>query len=135
MTFDKDDTQPVRRASSFYLCRDHLMTTMGDVDGYSIAAFSPARVFESVSEVKVDVNLTDLGTRQWWKIGVLSTDDCPALDRRCMYSDVDASDLGAGVAAPGRLIASWSAGVSAGYPGAHKVGDAGGDDSKRQETA
>lgn len=127
MTFDAPDSLATRRGNSFYTCRDHVMTSMGDVENYSIAAFSPAQVFDSVSQVAVDVNLTDLGNRQWWKIGVLSTADCPALDRRCMYSDVDAADLDTDLDTSGRLIVSWSGGLSAGYPGGMKIGDVQGD--------
>ena len=99
------------------------MTAMGDVDGYSIVAFSPKQTFDDVSSVEFDVNLTDLGNRQWWKVGVLSTSNCPALDIRCMYSDVDAADLPTNLATPGRLIASWAGGLSGGYPGGMKIGN------------
>ncbi len=56
-----------------YLCRDHLMTTMGDVDGYSIVWFSPDRVFDSAefSTVSWDVNVTDLLKRQWWEVSIV----------------------------------------------------------------
>lgn len=56
---------------SFYLCKDHLMTSMGDVDGYSIVAFSPATAFTDLNEVCWDVNLTDLGARKWWQMVVV----------------------------------------------------------------
>ena len=123
LRFNGKDSQTTRRANSFYTCRDHMMTAMGDVENYSIVAFGPAEVFSNVSSVNVDVNLTDLGNRQWWKIGVLSTRDCPALDKRCMYSDVAAADLSTDLATSGRLIASWSGGLSAGYPGGLKIGN------------
>ena len=118
-----DDDAATRVANSLYTCRNHIMTSMGDVENYSIVAFSPSQVFAGVSAVHVDVNLTDLGNRQWLKIGVLSTSDCPALDQRCMYSDVAASDLPSGLATDTRLIASWSGGLSAGHPGRLMIGD------------
>lgn len=57
----------------FYLCRDHMMSSMGDVDGYSIAWFSPKRQFrrETHKRVSWDVNVTDLGGRQWWEVSVV----------------------------------------------------------------
>jgi hypothetical protein len=137
MGFGSEDSAATRQANAFYTCRDHLMTTMGDVENYSIAAFSPAQVFERVSAVAVDVTLTDLGNRQWWKIGVLSVADCPALEVGCMYSDVAAADLPTDLATDGRLIVSWSGGLSGGYPGGLKIGNTGtvasfdADDDKR----
>ena len=125
LRFNANDSQATRRANSFYSCRGHWMSSMGDVENYSIAAFSPKQVFDDVRSVEVDVSLTDLGNRQWLKFGVLSTRDCPALDTRCMYSDVAASDLPTNLATSGRLIASWSGGLSAGYPGGLKVGNTG----------
>lgn len=106
-----------------YTCVDHVMSSMGDVDGYSVLAFSPKQVFDDVNEVSFDVNLTDLGTRQWWKVGVLSVADCPALDERCMYSDVGASNLPGDLKTAGRLIATWSGGASAGHPGNLMIGN------------
>jgi hypothetical protein len=116
----------------FYNCRDHMMTSMGDTDGYSITWFSPNQVFNSVRSVSVDVNLTDLGTRQWIKVGVVSdalynstyggafpVGQVPGF----LLSDVGSSNLDARLAGPDRLVASWSGGASAGYPGGLKIGN------------
>jgi hypothetical protein len=56
-----------------YLCRDHVMTTMGDVDGYSIVSFSPDQTFTAATTDRVswDVNVTDLGGRQWWEVVIV----------------------------------------------------------------
>jgi hypothetical protein len=54
-----------RHGQATYLCRDHFMTSMGDVDGYSIVAFSPKRTFARARRVCWDQNLTDLGDRKW----------------------------------------------------------------------
>ena len=56
-----------------YTCKNHLMTSMGDVSGYSIVWFSPNQTFSKVSEVCFDVNLTSnlLGGRQWWEVAVV----------------------------------------------------------------
>jgi hypothetical protein len=116
-------TDAQRAVKTVYVCRDHMMSSMGDVDGYSVVAFSPAQVFNDVSSVSFEVNLTDLGTRQWWKVGVLSVADCPALDERCMYSDVDASSLPSDLKTSGHVMATWSGGISAGHPGGLMIGN------------
>jgi hypothetical protein len=56
-----------------YTCRDHLMTTMGDVDNYSIVWFSPRTRFvqSQTKTVSWDVNVTDLGGRQWWEVSII----------------------------------------------------------------
>jgi hypothetical protein len=58
------------RPASVYVCRDHLMTSMGDVDGYSIVWFSPRQTFNGQRTVSWDVNSTDLGGRQWWEVAI-----------------------------------------------------------------
>jgi hypothetical protein len=68
------DTQRVIERSdwrrSFYTCRDHLMSSVGDTSGYSIAYFRPRRTFTrgDVTTVSWDVNSTYLGSRQWWEV-------------------------------------------------------------------
>jgi hypothetical protein len=69
----------------FYMCKDHLMTSVGHVDAYSVAWFSPNRTFSaaSASTVAWDVNVTDLGGRKWWEVGIVPANwysgvpDCP----------------------------------------------------------
>lgn len=68
---------------SFYLCKDHLMTSIGDTSGYSTGWFSPSQSFVDASEVSWDVNVTDLGGRQWWEVSIVPStfrsgvDECP----------------------------------------------------------
>lgn len=100
-------------AESFYNCRDHLMTAVGDTSGYSIAWFSPEQTFEEAEEVCWSVNLTDLGSRKWWKVAVLSV-DAPDI-----MSEVAASEL-SGIAGPDRAVASW--GGVGGYNGKLRIG-------------
>ena len=131
LSWDGTEDQTVRRANSLYWCPNatgHFMTSMGDVDGYSIVAVWPEQVFASVSSVWVDVTLADLGTRQWFKIGVVTDalfnsrpndPDVPGF----IVSDVGASDVERPLAFTDRFLASWSGGVSAGYPGYLKLGD------------
>ena len=47
------------------------MTSIGDTSGYSIGAFSPSQTFTNVREVRWDVNITDLGTRQFPEVKVI----------------------------------------------------------------
>jgi hypothetical protein len=62
------------RAGNVYSCKQHLMTSMGDVDGYSTIAFSPKQIFPGVSEVCWDQNVTDMGGRQWTEVVITPAD-------------------------------------------------------------
>jgi hypothetical protein len=64
------------RAGSFFNCRDHMMTSMGHVDGYSVVWFSPDQTFAHIKRVCWDVNVSSnlLGHRQWWEVGILPVD-------------------------------------------------------------
>ena len=114
------------------MCADHVMSSVGDTSGYSVTWMSPAQTFPTVTEVDFDVNLTDLGTRQWWKVGVVSEAKYNTVYHgACCYaapgflaSDVGASDLPGSLATTSVLYATWSGGASAGYPGGHmKIGN------------
>lgn len=82
------DTQRVIHRSdaseSFYECKDHLMTSIGDTAGYSTGWFTPKQTFSMVRRVAWDVNVTNLGARQWWEVAVISASfdsnvpSCPA---------------------------------------------------------
>lgn len=140
LTLDIDDTQAERRATSIYWCdvppvevaANHMMTSMGNVDNYSIAAFGPDETFDSVTSVCVDVNLTDAGSRTWFKIAVVSEalamsdvvgptdgDAVPGFLR----SDVDSADLVTSMEDDDVLFASWGGGGSGGYPNGLKIGN------------
>ena len=56
-----------------FACRDHWMTSVGDVDGYSIVWFSPDAEFtrDSQRTVSWDVNVTYLGGRMWWEMSIV----------------------------------------------------------------
>lgn len=53
------------------LGKAHMMTAIGDTSGYSIGAFAPSQSFTGVREVRWDVNLTDLGLRQFTEIKII----------------------------------------------------------------
>ena len=76
------------------------MTSVGDTSGYSVAWFSPKQTFASVRQVCWDVNLTNLGNRQWWKVAVVSTSGPDIM------SEVAASEL-SGIEGSDRAVASW----------------------------
>ncbi len=116
-----------------YVCHEHLMTTMGDVDGYSVVWFSPNKVFSSVADVSFDVSLADLGTRQWFQVGVVSEkvynqqatagvlmgNTAPA-HLRAVDS---ASTLNRNLSDGDVLIATWGGGSAAGYAGKLRIGN------------
>jgi hypothetical protein len=69
------DTQRVVHAvpqhEAFWHCKEHFMTSMGDIDGYSIVGFSPKRSFGNATRVCWDVNLTDLLRRKWVSVHLI----------------------------------------------------------------
>lgn len=111
-------TRTIRRSvpnEFIYVCRDHVMTAIGDTSGYSVGWFAPNRVFSSVTEVCWTVTLTNLGTRQWWKVAVLSVN---APD---VMSEVESSAL-SGIEGSDRAVASW--GGVGGAPAKLRIGNA-----------
>jgi hypothetical protein len=66
-------SRTVRRDTNewIYVCRDHLMTSIGDTSGYSTGYFAPKQTFTNATRVSWDVNITDLGARQWWEVAIM----------------------------------------------------------------
>ena len=86
----------VDREGSFYTCRDHLMTSVGHVDSYSLAWFSPNQTFttETTDTVSWDVNSTFLGSRQWWEVTLVPVDfDSGQANCRHCTAEVGAADI------------------------------------------
>ncbi|HWL42391.1 MAG TPA: hypothetical protein VNQ73_05565 [Ilumatobacter sp.] len=56
-----------------FACRNHWMTSMGDVDGYSIVWFAPDAQFTRAEQrtVSWDVGVTDLLGRKWWEVSIV----------------------------------------------------------------
>jgi hypothetical protein len=119
-----------------YVCRDHVMSTMGDVAGFSVLWFAPNQQFADVTSVSFDVNLTDLGSRKWWKVGVVSdelwnstyaagqTQYTPGvIVPGFVVSDVGSADLNTDLDGPDRLFATWAGDASGGQNGGMKIGD------------
>ena len=61
------------------------MTSMSDIDGYTILSFSPRQVFHNVSQVCWNVNLTDLGGRKWTQVLVVPESDLQRTGGRLDY--------------------------------------------------
>lgn len=119
-----------------YVCRDHVMSTMGDVSGFSVLWFAPNQQFSDVNKVSFDVNLTDLGSRKWWKVGVVSDElwNSTYAAGQTQYtpgvvvpgfvvSDVGSADLNTDLDGPDRLFATWAGDASGGQNGGMKIGD------------
>jgi hypothetical protein len=122
-----------------YVCRNHMMSTMGPVAAYSVLWFGPDVVFDDVNEVSWDVNMTYLGPRQWFKVGVVSEKLYQSTQRAGwqgipvpghVLSDVGASGLDGNMSGPDRLLVTYGGAASAGdfggvMIGNNKVGNAG----------
>ncbi len=63
----------------------HVMTSIGDTSGYSIGSFTPAEVSTDVTEVRWDVNITDLGLRQWTEVKIVPVDAFDFEDLPCAH--------------------------------------------------
>ena len=55
---------------SFYVCKNHMMSSMGEVEGYSVTAFWARQEFDfsNGGVLEFDVNLNDDHPRSWWEI-------------------------------------------------------------------
>lgn len=62
-----DGSQPDQ---SFFICKDHLMSSMGEVEGYSVSAFWPKQAFDFTNGgvLEFDVNISNNHPRSWWEV-------------------------------------------------------------------
>ena len=62
---------------SFFVCKEHMMSSMGHVSGYSVTTFYPKQEFDfsdgGVLEFDVNIN-GDHGARSWWEILITPRD-------------------------------------------------------------
>jgi hypothetical protein len=63
----------------------HVMTGMGDVDGYTILAFSPHQRFDGAKKVCWDVNPTNISERKWYGVAIISEAHYQATGGRLDY--------------------------------------------------
>ena len=56
--------------SSFFICNGHMMSSLGDVSGYSVSAFWPKQTFDfsKGGVLEFDVNINDRHRRSWFEI-------------------------------------------------------------------
>ncbi|MFN3254203.1 MAG: hypothetical protein ACE37B_00775 [Ilumatobacter sp.] len=63
---------------SFFICHGHMMSSMGDVAGYSVSSFWPRQEFDfgNGGTLEFDVSLHDgHGTRSWWEVMIVPRDE------------------------------------------------------------
>ncbi|MCB0132439.1 MAG: hypothetical protein KDD78_16370, partial [Caldilineaceae bacterium] len=55
---------------SFFICKNHMMSTMGDVSGYSVTSFWPKQEFNFADGgvLEFDVNINGGHPRSWWEV-------------------------------------------------------------------
>ncbi len=55
---------------SFFICKNHMMSSMGDVEAYSVSAFWPRQefFFGSGGTLEFDVNINDNHPRSWFEV-------------------------------------------------------------------
>ncbi len=70
---DSNGTNP---DEAFYICRDHMMTALGDVAGYSVNAYWPQQEFDFTEggKLTLDVNIDEKGPRLWWEVMIVPAD-------------------------------------------------------------
>ena len=62
---------------SFFICKNHMMSSMGDVDGYSLSAFWPRQEFDFADGglLEFEVNINEGHTvRHWWEVMIAPRD-------------------------------------------------------------
>lgn len=61
---------------SFFVCRDHMMSSMGDVEGYSMTSFWPRQEFDfsTGGTLEFDVNVNGPTQRVWWEVLIMPAD-------------------------------------------------------------
>ena len=58
---------------SFFICKDHMMSSMGDVEGYSLSAFYPRQEFDfsDGGTLEWDMNINDAHPRSWTEVIIM----------------------------------------------------------------
>ena len=56
--------------ATFFVCKNHMMSSMGDVEGYSVTAFWPKQEFNfsGGGVLEFDVNINGDHSRSWWEV-------------------------------------------------------------------
>lgn len=58
---------------SFFICKNHMMSSMGDVEGYSVTSFWPRQEFDfsNGGVLEFDVNINDNHPRSWFEVMIV----------------------------------------------------------------
>jgi hypothetical protein len=93
----------------------HVMTSMGNMSGYSIVSFSPAMGFSSVNRVCFDINMTAM-SRKWFEVAIVPESAFQANGRRLDYVSPGAEDVDqtAGRTGPGFVLLEGGSDPTAG---------------------
>lgn len=61
---------------SFFICANHMMSSLGDVEGYSVSAFYPRQEFDFAAGgvLEWEVNLNAPHARSWWEVVIVPRD-------------------------------------------------------------
>ncbi|MEM7797644.1 MAG: hypothetical protein AAF633_00520 [Chloroflexota bacterium] len=77
MVTTKQSSNSTDRDESFFICKNHMMTAIGDVDPYSVSAFWPRQAFDfsdgGTLEFEVNVNLGHT-VKHWWEVMIVPRD-------------------------------------------------------------
>ncbi len=73
MVVTSHETNGSHPDASFFICKDHMMSSMGDVEGYSVSSFWPKQAFDFATGgvLEFDVNLNENHPRSWWEVVIM----------------------------------------------------------------
>ncbi|MEM9566527.1 MAG: hypothetical protein AAGA93_28160 [Actinomycetota bacterium] len=73
----RQDTNGSNPDETFFICKNHMMSSMGDVEGYSVSAFWPRQEFDFADGgvLEFEVNINDAhAVRSWWEVMIVPRD-------------------------------------------------------------
>jgi hypothetical protein len=74
---------------AFFICKDHMMSSMGDVEGYSVTAFWPRQEFDFSygGVLEFDVNINDNHPRSWFEVMIVPRAELKTGGRAVVLAD------------------------------------------------
>ncbi len=73
----RQDSNGTQRDESFFICKNHMMSSMGQAGPYSVSAFWPKQEFNFADGglLEFEVNINDAhDTRSWWEVMIIPRD-------------------------------------------------------------
>lgn len=73
----RQDSNGASPDESFFICKNHMMSSLGQAGPYSVSAFWPKQEFNFADGgvLEFEVNINDAhGTRSWWEIMIVPSD-------------------------------------------------------------